>query len=49
MSLLVGIVVFAAQVWVCKWWLSAHRQGQLEGLWHKWTWLCGDDGRSLAR
>ena len=49
LSLLVGIVVFAAQVWVCKWWLSAHRQGPLEGLWHKWTWLCGDDGRSLAR
>ena len=49
LSLLVGIVVFVAQVWVCKWWLSAHRQGPLEGLWHKWTWLCGDDGRSLAR
>lgn len=49
LSLLVGIVVFVAQVWVCKWWLSAHRQGPLEGLWHKWTWLGGDDGRSQAR
>lgn len=49
LSLFVGIVVFVAQVWVCKWWLSAHRQGPLEGLWHKWTWLGGDDGRSQAR
>ena len=49
LSLLVGIVVFVAQVWVCKWWLSAHRQGPLEGLWHRWTWLGGDDGRSPRR
>lgn len=39
LSLLIGIAVFVAQVWACKWWLSAHKQGPLEGLWHKWMWV----------
>lgn len=39
LSLLMGIVVFLAQVQFCKWWLSKHKQGPLEGLWGRATWL----------
>lgn len=38
-SLLIGILVFLLQVRFCKWWLSKHRQGPLEYIWHKWTWV----------
>lgn len=38
-SLLVGIFTFLLQVWFCKWWLNKHKQGPLEYIWHKWTWL----------
>ena len=38
-SLLIGIAVFLLQVLLSRWWLSRHRQGPLETLWHKWTWL----------
>ncbi|WP_347142251.1 DUF418 domain-containing protein, partial [Parabacteroides merdae] len=23
----------------CKWWLASHKQGPLESIWHKWTWM----------
>lgn len=39
MSLLIGIVLFLLQVWFCKWWLSKHKQGPLEAVWHRWTWM----------
>lgn len=39
LSLLIGIVVFLLQVRFCKWWLGNHKQGPLEHIWHKWTWL----------
>lgn len=38
-SLLIGIFTFLLQVRFCKWWLSRHRQGPLERVWHKWTWM----------
>lgn len=38
-SLLIGIVLFVLQLYFCKWWLSKHRQGPLESLWHKATWI----------
>ncbi len=38
-SLLVGILTFVMQVQFCKWWLGRHKQGPLEHVWHKWTWL----------
>lgn len=38
-SLLVGICTFLLQVWFCKWWLGKHKQGPLEYIWHKWTWM----------
>lgn len=38
-SLLIGIVLLLLQVRFCKWWLSHHKQGPLEAIWHKWTWM----------
>lgn len=38
-SLLVGVLTFLLQVQCCKWWLGKHKQGLLEQVWHKWTWL----------
>lgn len=38
-SLLIGFVFFLLQVRFCKWWLKKHKQGPLESLWHKWTWI----------
>lgn len=38
-SLLVGIFTFLLQVRFCKWWLGRHKQGPLESIWHKWTWI----------
>ena len=38
-SLLIGIFTFLLQVKFCKWWLSKHKQGPLEYIWHKWTWM----------
>lgn len=39
LSLLIGIVLFLLQVRFCKWWLKNHKQGPLENIWHKWTWM----------
>jgi uncharacterized protein len=38
-SLIIGIVLFSLQLWFCKWWLSTNKQGPLEAIWHKLTWL----------
>lgn len=38
-SLLIGLALFCLQVGFCKWWLSAHKQGPLESIWHRLTWL----------
>ena len=37
-SLMIGIVLAVAQGFFSKWWMSRHRQGPLETLWHKATW-----------
>lgn len=39
LSLLIGFAFFLSQVYFCKWWLKSHKQGPLESLWHKLTWL----------
>ena len=39
LSLLAGVAVFILQMLFCRWWLSRHRQGPLEYVWHKWTWI----------
>ncbi len=38
-SLLIGFLIFLLQVRFCKWWLSKHKQGPLEYIWHRWTWM----------
>ncbi|MGL5681514.1 MAG: DUF418 domain-containing protein [Marinifilaceae bacterium] len=38
-SLLIGIAVMLAQIAFCKYWLQHHKQGPLEQLWHKLTWI----------
>lgn len=38
-SLLIGIILFLLQLSFCKWWLKSHKQGPLEFLWHKGTWI----------
>ncbi len=39
LSLLIGIGVFVLQLKFCQCWLSRHKQGPLETIWHKLTWL----------
>ena len=38
-SLLIGIGTFLLQVQFCKCWLGRHKQGPLEHVWHRWTWM----------
>lgn len=38
-SLLIGLFTFFLQIIFCKWWLGKHKQGPLEYIWHKWTWI----------
>ncbi|WP_281323955.1 DUF418 domain-containing protein [Flavobacterium sp. IMCC34518] len=37
--LLIGIVLFVLQLAFCTWWLIMHKQGPLEYIWHKATWI----------
>ena len=37
--LLIGIVLFLLNVVFCKWWLKNHKQGPLEYVWQKLTWI----------
>lgn len=39
LSLLVGIIIFFVQFTFCRWWLKSRKQGPLETLWHKLTWI----------
>ena len=41
-SLLIGLFTFCMQVIFSKWWLGKHKQGPLEYIWHKWTWIGTD-------
>ncbi|WP_154665600.1 DUF418 domain-containing protein [Saccharicrinis fermentans] len=38
-SLCVGIVLFSFQYYFCKFWIRKFKQGPLEMLWHKLTWI----------
>ncbi len=39
LSLVIGILFFLLQIRFCKWWLKNHKQGPLESIWHRLTWL----------
>lgn len=39
LSFIIGILVFLIQVSFCRWWLKRHKQGPLESIWHKLTWI----------
>ena len=38
-SLVLGVFVMIAQIYTCRYWLKSHKQGPLEHLWHRLTWL----------
>lgn len=38
-SFAVGLAVMSAQIWFCLRWLKTHKQGPLEAIWHRLTWL----------
>lgn len=38
-ALLIGVVLALLQGWFSTWWMKHHKQGPLETLWHKATWL----------
>jgi len=38
-SLLIGFSIFICQFIFCSWWLKKHKQGPLEYVWHKMTWV----------
>jgi uncharacterized protein len=37
--LLIGIALFFIQLSFCTWWLKTHKQGPLEYIWYKATWI----------
>lgn len=38
-SFLTGVGLFLLQLVFCNWWLKNYRQGPLEMIWHKLTWI----------
>jgi len=38
-SLFIGVSLFLLQLTFCTWWLKTHKQGPLEYIWHKATWV----------
>lgn len=38
-GVLIGTVLFTLQLWFCRWWLSKQKQGPLEYVWHRATWI----------
>ena len=37
--LLIGIILAVLQGIFSKWWMKNHRQGPLETIWHRLTWI----------
>lgn len=38
LSVALGILILVLQIAFCRWWMSCHKRGPLEGLWHKLTY-----------
>ena len=47
-SLFIGIALFFLNLAFCKWWLKTHRQGPLEFLWSKVTWINFDNNHVIS-
>lgn len=47
-SVLIGIAIFSIMLWFSRRWLATHRQGPLEYLWKKGTWVCMGKTADLA-
>jgi uncharacterized protein len=43
-SLLIGFALSLVQLAFSRWWLREHRQGPLEAIWHRLTWLRASSG-----
>ena len=41
-AVLIGIGIFVCQYIFCRYWLSSHQRGPLEGLWRRLTWIAKD-------
>lgn len=39
MAIVIGLFIFTLQLLFSRWWLARHRQGPLEYLWKKGTWI----------
>lgn len=35
----IGIILYVLMFYFCKWWILKYKQGPLEKLWHKLTWI----------
>jgi uncharacterized protein len=44
-SLGLGVLLFLLQITFCNWWIKKYKQGPLEKLWHKLTWVQIKDGK----
>lgn len=44
-SLGVGVVLFLLQITFCNWWIKKYKQGPLEKLWHRLTWMKKEGGK----
>ncbi len=39
LAICIGFLIFLIQLQFCKWWLKTHKQGPLEYVWYKLTWI----------
>jgi uncharacterized protein len=46
-SLLIGIGLITLQIMFSRYWLSRHKQGPFEGLWHKLTWMGAQETKQV--
>lgn len=47
-SVLIGIAIFSIMLWFSRRWLATHRQGPLEYLWKKGTWISIEKTAAVA-
>lgn len=47
-SVLIGIAIFSIMLWFSRRWLATHRQGPLEYLWKKGTWVSMEKAADVA-